>query len=262
MRTKKKNTKRLCVLLMIVLFISVLGYFLFKQFDNGQKKYRILACMSSYNRPMFASAQVLRLLKQSYPVDISVSIKGVPKNFVDEALLKEWAPEIAKGRVRVRVDENRDQYGNLLDTVRDIDLEQYDFFCKIDDDDWYGPDYFKNLNEWLNREKDIIMTHTRNNMIVMPGENGVSVMKNTSNLSGPSMCFSRYMIKIALELETNLEKARQLVPEADLGMYKYKHEDNFLHRLATALGKVQRRDTPLWDLVFGWQYKSVIRPNA
>jgi len=254
------NMKKMIILLLLI--IVFLGGFLgYSYLLKKQKQYRILACISSYNRPMFASAQVLRLLRQSYPVDISISIKGVPQEFVREALLKEWKNEVASGRVRVRVDENRDQYANLLDTVRDIDLDQYDYFCKIDDDDWYGPDYFKHVNEWLNKEDGIAISHTTKNMIVSPGKDGVDVWKNNTPFSGPSMCFSRQMILKALELENNPEEGDTLVPDSKLSQRRYRTEDHFLHRLGRVLGKEQVRDTPVWDLIFGWQYRSIMRPN-
>ena len=224
-----------------------------------RKNYRILACMSSYNRPIFVSGQVLRLLQQSYPVDISVSLKGIPDNFVTDALQKEWAPEIASGKVKVRTDINRDQYSNFLDTVRDVNLEDYDYFCKIDDDDWYSPDYFKNVNEWLNRENNLMLSYTIKNMIIDQKDQDVFIYKNTFDIFGPSMCFSRQLIKLALDIEQNPQMAEQYVPNYPLSIYRHYKEDNFLHKLSIAAGKAQERNTPVWDLIFGWQYHSTWR---
>ena len=223
-------------------------------------QYRFLACMSSFNRPVFVSGQVLRLLRQSYPVDISVSVKGVPEEFVRAALMKEWEPEIQSGRLRIRIDENRDQYSNLLDTVRNVDLEQYDYFCKIDDDDWYGPDYFAHINEWLNyAEQPPTISYTMDNMVIRPGDKGVSVTQNVDELYGPSMCFSRDLIKLALELENDPQRADEIVPDIPLSIYRHSNEDTFLERLAGTVGTRQERHPSVWDLAFGWQYKSVMR---
>ena len=93
-----------------------------------RKHYRILACVSSFKRPIFVSGQVLRLMNQSYPVDVSLSVKGVPENFVKTTLMQEWKPFMQDGRLFVRNDKNRDQYSNFLDTVRNVDLNQYDYF--------------------------------------------------------------------------------------------------------------------------------------
>ena len=250
--------KKLFLILILVLTLCG-GFEIYNYYSKIPKQYRILACISSYNRPIFVSAQVLRLLRQSYPVDISVSIKGIPEEFLKETLLKEWANEIANGRIYVRTDKNRDQYSNLLDTIRDVDLNKYDYFCKIDDDDWYGPDYFKHVNEWLNKEEGIAISHTRENMIILPTSDGISIEKNNTQLSGPSMCFSRVMMLQALKLENDLEAGDRLVPDSKLSEHRHRSEDHFLHRLGRVMGKEQVRYTPVWDLAFGWQYPSVMR---
>ena len=224
---------------------------------NGK---RILACISSFKRPVFLSAQVLRMLNQTYPIDISVSIKGIPREYAKKTLLQEWDEYIKKGRVIVRFDKNKDQYSNLLDTVRNVDLNKYDYFCKIDDDDWYGPNYFKHVNEWLKKEKeDIALSYTTNNYIIHGGKNNVMISGNITGLMGPSMCFSRELIKLALDLEKYPMKAEKYIPNVAFSEYKEKREDTFLQKLAMYTGNVQERKTPIEDLSFGWQYTSVMR---
>ena len=256
--------KRFIIIGFICLIVLVIfaGIYLQKQKRLAEKTEgkRILACISSFNRPVFLSAQVLRMLNQTYPVDISVSIKGVPQGYARKTLLKEWEEYMKKGRVIVRFDKNRDQYSNLLDTVRNVDLNKYDYFCKIDDDDWYGPDYFKHVNEWLSKEKDdIALSYTINNYIIHGGKNNVMISANITGLFGPSMCFSRKLIKLALDLEKNPIKAEKYIPNAAFSEHKEKKEDAFLHKLAAYTGKVQERKTPIEDLSFGWQYTSVMR---
>lgn len=254
-----KKKKIILSLLIGICVLSTVFLFSTNSFFKRTKKYRILACISSFNRPIFVSGQVLRLLKQSYPVDISVSVKGVPEDFFEKTLYQEWKPAIKTGRVKVRLDKNRDQYANLLDTVRNIDLNQYDYFCKIDDDDWYGPNYFEHINDALNKTPGITLSYTKNNWIIDPGDAGVSVSLNNTSLFGPSMCFSRDLIMLALELEKDPEKLKDYLPNVNLAHYKYNREDNFLHQLSIALGKISDRNTPADDLAFGWQYKSITR---
>ena len=248
-----------------IIAVAVLSIFVFSfashtfAKENAKKNYRILACLASYNRPIFVSSQVLRFLKQSYPVDISVSLKGLPQEFVDNALRKEWAEGLASGRIIMRVSPNRDQYSNVLDTVRDVDLDKWDYFCRVDDDDWYGPDYFKNVNEWLNKEDDIVMTYTVQNMIIMEENSHISIRRNHVDWFGPSMCYSRELIKKALWLEAHPEEAETYVEGHPLSKYRQKREDDFLHKLSLKMGKVQERMTSVWDLAWGWQYTSITR---
>ena len=249
------------ILIFVLLFIFSFSSFSFYTFAENSihKNYRILACISSYNRPIFVSGQVLRLLKQSYPVDISVSIKGIPQNFVDNALEKEWSKGLQSGRIIMRVNPNRDQYSNFLDTVRDVDIEKWDYFCKVDDDDWYGPDYFKNVNEWLNKEDDIVMSYTLNNMIIRQEDDTVTVTDSNYDWFGPSMCYSRKLIKKALWLEKHPYIAESYVKNYPLSRHRQRQEDNFMHKLALRVGKVRERKTSKWDLSWGWQYPSVTR---
>ncbi len=251
----KRNFLFFFLLLVLFLFSSSPAF----AKDNIFKNYRILACLSSYNRPIFVSAQVLRLLRQSYPVDISVSIKGLSPEFVENALEKEWSEGIKSGRIIVRISPNRDQYSNFLDTVRDVDIERWDYFCKIDDDDWYGPDYFKNVNEWLNKEDDIVMSYTLQNMIIRQANNIVTVTESNYDWFGPSMCYSRKLIKKALWLEKHPAIAETYVRNFPLSKYRQKQEDNFMHKLSMKMGKIQERKTSKWDLSWGWQYPSVTR---
>ena len=247
-------------LIVIELILLIL---LFQSFSSEHylfpRKYKILACISSFKRPIFASGQVLRLMHQTYPVDISLSIKGVPKSFVQDVLKAEWQPYIDSGRLTLRIDANRDQFSNFLDTVRDVDLSRYDYFCKIDDDDWYGPDYFKHVNEWLNKEKNIALSATTRSMTIRNNTHEVAVSFNKSNLIGPTMCFSRKVIQAALEIEKNPKVSMKYLPQNPIQHYRQIREDNYLHRLAEVIGKTQMRNTPFSDISYGQQYPSVIR---
>lgn len=242
------------LILLITLFVS-----LSQKNPLFYPKYRILACISSFKRPIFVSGQVLRLFNQTYPVDVSLSIKGVPADFVQNVLSSEWKPWIDSGRLILRIDTNKDQFSNFLDTVRDIDLSQYDYFCKIDDDDWYGPDYFKHVNEWLHKDKNIVLSLTTRYLSIRNNTHGVAVSFNKSNLFGPTMCFSREVIKAALEIEKNPNIATRYLPGHPLQSYRKTREDNYLHRLAQVIGFVQKRKTPFFDLSYGQQYPSVLR---
>ena len=244
----------------VAVFLSALVLPFWEKFENHlQKSPRILALIYSWKRPIFLSGQVLRLLRQSYPVDISVSVKGVQADFVHEALAKEWAEGLKNGKIVMRISPNRDQFSNFLDTVRDVDLSQYDYFCKIDDDDWYGPDYFKHVSEWLVKEENIAMSYTKENMIITAGENETVVTKSTSPWFGPSMCYSREVVETALWLEQHTEEAETYVEGYPLSRHRRRQEDNYLHKLSLKIGKVQERFTPVWDLSWGWQYPSVTR---
>lgn len=250
------------ILIIVQIALSVMLYLSISDtLPRPQRRYRILACISSFKRPVFVSGQVLRMMNQSYPVDVSLSIKGVPEFFVKTALKSEWRPFIDSGRLKLRIDPNRDQLSNFLDTVRGIDLSKYDFFCKIDDDDWYGPDYFKHVNEWLNKTSNIGISLSTRAYVIRDGKKEVRVFKNNSLLSGPSMCFSRKTIEAALEIEKNPAAQKKYLPRVSVEHFKQRREDNYMNQLGKSIGKEQRRITPFTDLSFGQQYPSVMRGN-
>lgn len=121
---------------LVVFWVALSGAYLYRR--SVPHTYRILAMMPSYQRPIFLSGQILRFMNQTYPhVMTSVSVKGIPADLFEMMRQKEWQKFIDDGWLRILLDSNKDQFSNMLDTVRNIDLSQYDYFCKVDDDLMY-----------------------------------------------------------------------------------------------------------------------------
>ncbi len=246
------------VLLFIVTVAVVTSYL--PSMDLTQRQNRFLLCMSSFKRPIFASGQIFRLMNQTYQnFDISLSLKGVDEAWSRLTFEKEWQDLKKEKRLFVRYDENRGQLHNLLDTVRNIDLNKYDYFCKIDDDDWYAPTYLQTVNNALNKADGIDITHTTNTYILTEDISSTHFSGNFSNLSGPTMCFSRKIIQIALDIEKDPNLLQKYLPgEADPRLFTTS-EDRILHHTAQNIGKEQFRTDTEPQVIFGWQYRSVMR---
>ena len=224
-----------------------------------EKKHRFLLCMSSFKRPIFISGQVFRFMNQTYQnFDISLSFKGVDESWSRLTFEKEWHQLRKDGRLFLRYDPNRRQLSNLLDTVRDMDLSKYDYFCKIDDDDWYAPEYLENINTELNKIGPADITHTTNTYVLTEDITKTYMNMNGSDMSGATMCFSRKIIEMALEIEQYPERVAEWLPEEPGGL-EIAREDRLLHHLARKIGrdKYRRSTEPL--VVYGWQYRSVTR---
>lgn len=245
--------------LLIVVLMAIITTYL-PSIDLTQRQNRFLLCMSSFKRPLFASGQIFRLMNQTYQnFDISLSFKGVDEEWSRLTFEKEWQKLRAEKRLFVRYDENRGQLHNLLDTVRDIDLNKYDYFCKIDDDDWYAPTYLETVNQALNKTDNVSITHSTNAYILTEDISTTHFSRNMSNLSGPTMCFSRKMIQIALEIEKDPNLLQKYLPEeANPGLF-IAREDRLLHHIAQNIGKEQLRIDTEPQVIFGWQYRSVTR---
>lgn len=228
------------------------------------KKNRILVCMTSWKRPIFLSGQLLRFKNQTYKnFHISVSVKGVPEKWANATFMKEWQPLIDSGLVSLRFDKNGPQLKNFLDTVRDVDLQQYDYFCKVDDDDWYTPDYLESVNDFLNQEKDIMISRSTNTVILENREEKKDAIMyaNKNRLTGPTMCLSRPVIEMLLKLEKNPGTLEPDFSRYLISSMQYAHEDRMFDEVAQKLGKAQYRNGGDPKVIYGWQYPSVIRKH-
>lgn len=252
---KKKNVG--------VWFIIIAScFFIFSAFLVYEKctENRILVMMSSYKRPLLLSGQIIRFANQSYKnFDVSVSIKGVDEDWVRKTFMQEWNSLIDENRLFIRFDKNRDQLSNLLDTVRDIDINKYDYFCKMDDDDWYAPVYLEEVNEWLNKEKDLAVSYTPDTTVLRNIKNKAIMKLNKELLFGPTLCFSRKVIDLVLRAEKDLSVLEDIFPKEKVEELRYRREDTLLHEIAIRIGKEQYRKTSPYNVIFGQQYPSVMR---
>lgn len=252
--------KKYLIFILCSLLLFVLGKFVYQEYQEHKDDKRILVMISSYKRPLLLSGQLIRFANQTYKkFDISVSVKGAPEEYVRQTFMQEWIPLIKKGKLFVRFDENKDQLANLLDTVRDVKLEDYDYFCKVDDDDWYAPTYLEEVNRWLKKGDNIAISNTTNAFILKNGETSVQMHVNNTDLSGPTMCFSKALINLALELDRDPSALEPHYSSSYIIRSKARREDRLLYELAPLVGEVQQRSTNHTQVIYGQQYPSVIR---
>ena len=245
--------------------ISSMGYVYYVPHPK-QKQYRFLLMCSSFKRPMFLSGQIFRLMNQTYQnFDLSVSVKGVDPVKSAETFEKEWRPLIEKKRLFLRYDLNRAQLSNLLDTVRSVNLDNYDYFCKIDDDDWYAPEYLESVNNSLNmtnhhvnnEETNVALSFTEDAYRLWEDVDTTYIDDNNSTLVGPTICMSRKMLKILLEIEKDPLALKKYAPDEPMGL-EYYREDRLIHHLGLKMGSDSRYTAePL--VIYGQQYRSVTR---
>lgn len=260
--------KRFIGLSLFFLFFVIVGIVLSFCIDKfyqplPYKNNRFLICMTSYKRPIFLSGQILRFNNQTYQnFHISAAIKGVPEEWVNRTFLHEWQPLIDSGKLTIRFEDNKRQLNNFLDTVRHIDLSKYDYFCKVDDDDWYTPDYLESVNEWLNKEPNIVLSHSKNAIRLRNGEvedKMVLFSENPTNLSGPTMCFSREVIQTLLVIEKNPAALEPRISQKRVIGMSTRNEDHLFDLVAQSIGKIQYRNLGDPKVIYGQQYSSVIR---
>ncbi len=258
--------KKLIIKLFIILLLVGSAGYAYHLKHPPQKNYRFLLMCSSFKRPMFLSGQIFRLMNQTYQnFDISVSVKGVDPQKSYETFEKEWRPLIEKKRLFLRYDLNRGQLSNLLDTVRTVNIEDYDYFCKIDDDDWYAPEYLESINNSLNitnrrvnnEETNIAMSFTQDAYRLWEDIDTTYIDKNNSDMCGPTICVSRKLLKILLEIEKDPQILQKYAPDEPMGL-AWRREDRLIHHLGLELGSENRyTEEPL--VMYGQQYRSITR---
>ena len=242
------------------------GIFTPSEIEN--KTNNFLFIISSFKRPVYLSGLIHRLNFQTYPsqnFDISVSLKGLHPNVLTQMLEPDFKELIDKNKLFLRTDKNKNQFSNMLDTLRDINLEKYDYICKIDDDDWYHKDYLFNLNALFNTigNPDFITSG------ILPALEKdtyeVYLKTRTMSRTGPSICFSKSFAKELLQIEkmTNEEIKPLLKKDANLPEeVKNVYEDMILNAYAQQQNKKFLYYSLFPLFIYNRTTQSVMRPTT
>ncbi len=196
---------------------------------------RMALMLASYKRPEELCRQIYTLMSQSYTnFHLFVAVKGVPEFFVNNFIMPQFARHFEEGRLTIRCFPNGNQLANLLDTVRGLDVSEFDLFLKIDDDDWYGPDYLKTVNAF---HAHIPQHHSSyfSDMIwrLYKYDGLLSPQREMFYVFGASMVMSREVFLEVQRGETEpsiIRRAMALDGERGHTRIAYM-EDSFIHRL-------------------------------
>ena len=122
-----------------------------KQTPRIPRQHRIAVCLTSYKRYEDLQRQIYAIMAQSYTnYHLFVAVKGISEWAYINTILPNFRHWIEEGRIIMRHYPNKNQLSNFIDTIRDIDISEYDLFAKIDDDDFYSRDYLKTVNDYHN----------------------------------------------------------------------------------------------------------------
>lgn len=105
---------------------------------------RLALLIPSYSRVHDLLRQVFSMVSQPYKnIHIFVSVKGVTEACYEEVIVSQLQPLVDSGILTLHLDGNANQMINFIDAVRGADMDEFDLFLKIDDDDIYHPEYLK-----------------------------------------------------------------------------------------------------------------------
>lgn len=193
---------------------------------SGEKPFRIAACISSYKRVEDFLRQILCMMHQSYPhLHVFAALKGVPPSVAEELVFPYVQPFIDAKKLTLRLFPNKDQLSNFLDTVKDIDISGYDLFAKIDDDDFYCPDYMRHISDFHATLPEGYSSWYRAGGHALKRSDGIPILCRTNPLcTGAAQVMSARIIQELLILEKNpgllttmLEKCRRQTGFGSIG---------------------------------------------
>jgi hypothetical protein len=111
---------------------------------------RALAFTCSRHRPLMLRHCIMQFQRQSYPIDHAIYVNSPEDELPDrtslqyDALLDD-ARKGAAGKVRIGYGKSRTPHENNISVLRMVDIDDYDLFFKIDDDDIYLRSYVKDV---------------------------------------------------------------------------------------------------------------------
>lgn len=202
---------------------------------------KIAACLSSYKRLTDLQRQVWCMMDQNYPnLHVFAAVKGIPEGTYRRTVLPLFEHFIQEGRLTMRLFPNKNQLSNFLDTVRDIDVNGYDLFAKIDDDDLYGRDYLQSVNNF-----HLHLPPEFSSFYCGPGEylsaRGGYPFSGGGFFScfGPTLVFSRHVLEKLMACESNPRMISKISPRLPHAGYGFT-EDNFMHMIMLDTGSTNR----------------------
>lgn len=175
------------------------------------KKHRFACCLSSYSRFDNMQLQIYQMLNQTYDnFHLFVACKGISEYTFNTFIKPQFQKYIDEGKLTLRHFPNKNQLSNFFDTIRDLDVSEFDFFCKIDDDDWYFPNYLEEYNKIANDYPNgFHFRQTHDRMVRLNNKGHCSFEPTGSYIcSGPTICMTRSHLeglRKAEESEENLK---------------------------------------------------------
>ena len=239
---------------------------IFHKIDIQPKNYKILTFIPSYRRPIFLSGQIFRLQNQTYQnFDISVSVKGFYQHESKLTFEKEWQNLIKENRLFLFYDKNStNQFINAVRAFDKVDISQYDYLCKIDDDDWYAPTYLETMVRHLSIQEDILLSSLGSFFTLKNEEKNAHLSQLTASTLGPTFCFKPSIGKTFIEV-SNLPSQeiqnRYHLSKQELERYFEKGDDVLMKHIAgTVSNSVIQTHYPIIPyFVYGNQNASVTR---
>lgn len=116
----------------------------------GEPGVRVLAFCCSRYRPLMVRHAIMQMQRQSYPVHLALYMNSSEDDGADHTIIRygallEDARAPDRGRVTIGYGPSRPYHGNYVACLGLINVDDYDLFLKIDDDDIYYRHYAEHV---------------------------------------------------------------------------------------------------------------------
>ena len=184
--------------------------------ENGP---RVLAFTCSRDRPVMLRHAVLQMQAQSYPVDHSVYINtsevidGVQVNANYADLLRDIEKK-TNDRLKLSFGPSLGHHSNYLSAIEAVNIEDYDLFIQVDDDDIYFAEYVQAVvddfveNNWDysgSRSLGILMgaNYDKETEIPSLGLNAKEEALGIPEIMPPTLAMSRKVVRALGDIVDN-----------------------------------------------------------
>lgn len=182
--------------------------------------YKFAICCSSYKRFDNMQLQIYQMLHQKYDnFHVFVACKGISEYNFNKYIKPQYQKYIDEGKLTIRHFPNKNQFSNFFDTIRGLNIEGFDYFCKIDDDDLYSPNYIKTYNELANKFPNNNFFYRKPSWrLVRKNYKGfVSLEFSGDNVyMGPTLCMLKSLIKKLREAEESISNLKAYIEKEGL----------------------------------------------
>lgn len=182
--------------------------------------YKILGCMTSFRRPMECMCQIFRFMSMDYPnFKMSVIVRGVGPRIYNQ-IIDNVQKFIDEGRLIIQLKDNYDHLTNLVQ-CGEIE-EEFDYYAKIDDDDWYCMNYLNEVNTALNSIENCSGTYVDWTKIlkIINYNNFIRGIPERDQLVGGTIVLRKDIFFILKDIKDNLGNIKSIYNKYNLnGMY-------------------------------------------
>lgn len=162
--------------------------------------------ISSYKRLNDLTRQIFSFRQQTCKdLHLFVAVKGISEYAFEREFKPLFQTLQHEGFLTLRHYPNKNQLSNLLDTIRGENIDGYDLFLKVDDDDSYEPHYVEDIVRFHKQQPP---SHSSR---YQPGhlgkttvlQNYCPVMRQGHDWSGNSLALRKHVLEILFQIEAS-----------------------------------------------------------